>query len=65
MGGHPQLVILWGSSCGEYPWCIADWVEEIHSSSAYLALLFQHVVLESNIVDGNLAKAGASRTISI
>lgn len=60
--GDSQLAILRGSSGGEYPWLLANWVEEIHSLYASLSLSFQHVVHESNVVADALARADASCT---
>lgn len=60
-----QLAVLWGSSKREYPWRIANWVEEIRSLSNLLSVSFQHVVHEFNIVADVLARNGVSRTFLV
>lgn len=61
MEGDFQLAILWGSSSGEFPWRIGDWVEEIRSLAAYLSPSFQHVC-ESNFAANALVRTSSSRT---
>lgn len=60
--GDSRLALLGRSSHGDYPWHLADWVEETRSLSTYLNISFQHVLCESNSLADALAKDGASHT---
>lgn len=57
-----QLTLSWGSSLGNYPWRLVDWVEEIKYFSAYLCISFRYVLCESNSLADALSKDGASHT---
>lgn len=47
----------------EYPWCLADWVEEICYLSTSLSFLFQHVFHDSDFfADALSSRTGASHT---
>lgn len=53
--------IQWGSTSLNYPWRMANWVEEIWSISFTMGFSFSHVNRECNTLADILGEDGASR----